>query len=122
MKPETLIYEKIKYIIPDKSEKTIFFAFIDNTSYEVFFYSFIDGKAHQCFELTEKGLLDENELDKVFLEIVNIIKNSKLYIPEKKNISTIKLDKSGIKLYIKYAEKDARLYKIKKEWEKENIL
>jgi hypothetical protein len=121
VKPETLIYEKIQNIIPDKSEKTVFFVGMDKSSYEVFFYTFIDGKSYQCFELAEQGVLDENKLDTVFAEIVNIVKKSKIYNSDKKNIATIILDKIRIKLNMDYEEMDARWYRIKKEWEKKNI-
>lgn len=121
MKAETLIYEKVRNIIPNGSEKTIFFAAIDETSYEIFFYAFIGGKAYQCFELAEQDILDENELDTVFSEIVRIIKESKIYSSDKKNIATIKIDKSGVKLDMVYADQEERLYWLKKKWEKEHI-
>ena len=116
MKPETLIYHKVKNMIPDNSEKNIFFAAIGKTSYEVFFYSFFDNKPIQCFTLAEQDLLDGNELDAIFEEIVNIIKASKIYDENKLNIATIVLDKTGVRMTIDYHEKNARLYKIKKDW------
>lgn len=121
MKPETLIYEKIKKIIPEKSEKTVFFAAMSQTIYEVFFYSFIEGNYIQCYELAEQGKLDENELDHVFDAIVDIIKNSKLFIKDKYNIATIKVDKAGIKLDMEYYGKETGIYKIKKEWKQKII-
>ena len=48
MKAETLIYEKVRTIIPIGSEKTVFFASVTETSYEMFFYAFLDGKPKQC--------------------------------------------------------------------------
>lgn len=117
MKPETLIYEKVRNIIPDNSEKTLFFAAISQTSYEIIFYSYIDGTPIQCYELAEEDKLDANELDSVFEVIVDIIKNSKVFISDKYNIATIKLDKSGIKMSMEYYDKDVRVYKVKKEWE-----
>ena len=122
MKAETLIDDKIRPIIPTGSDKTIFFISISQTSYEVFFYAFIDGKPEQCYELAEKGDLDENELDLVFADIVKIIKESKLFQSDKINITTITIDKSGVKMDMEYYEKDARMYKIKKEWEQKMIL
>ena len=119
MKPETLIYEKIREIIPAKSEKTIFFSAISETSYEMFFYAFIDGKAKQCFELAEEGELDGNTLDRVFEEIVQIIKKSKRFIVD--NVATIIIDKSRIDLDMEYYDKDIRMYTVKKEWKKKNI-
>ena len=116
MKPETLIYDKVKLIIPDNSDKTVFFAAISKTSHEVFFYSYIDEKPVQCFTLAEQNILDENELDTAFEEIVNIIKSSKVYNDGKLNVATITLDKAGIKMNVDYHDLDARIYKIKKEW------
>lgn len=121
MKPETLIYDKVRPIIPTGSDKTVFFASITQTSYEVFFYAFIDGNPVQCYELAEEGKLDENELDTVFATIVDIIKESKLFNSDKNNITTIIVDQSGVKMDVKYYEKDARMYKIKKEWEQNNL-
>lgn len=121
MKIETLIYEKVREIIPAKSEKTIFFAAISRTSYEVFFYSFINGIPKQCFELAEEGKMDENVLNKAFGEIVDIIRDSKQFIVDKYNIATIRIDKTGIKIDIEYYDRNVRMYKIKKEWANQHI-
>jgi hypothetical protein len=121
MKLEKLIYKKVKDIIPEGSEKTIFFVGIDKTSYEVFFYSYINGKSYQCFDLAEQGKLDENDLDRVFAEVVILIKKSEFYNPSKKNIGTITLDEIGLELNMDYKEKDARWYRIKKDWERKNL-
>lgn len=121
MKPETLIFDKVRKILPDKSEKTIFFVGITKTSQEVYFYSFIDGVAVQCYTLAEQYELNENELAEVFSEIVGIIKKSKLYIPEKYNVGTITVDKSGIKLDMSYHDMNASEYRIQKEWKERNI-
>ena len=121
MKPETLIYEKIKKVIPDNSDKTVFFAAISKTSYEVYFYSYIDGNPIQCYELVEQDKLDGNELDESFEAVVDIYKESKHFNPDKYNIATIKVDKSGIKMDVEYFEKDVRMYKLKKDWKENNI-
>ena len=121
MKPETLIFNKVRKVISDKSDKTIFFVGITKTSQEVYFYSFINGETVQCYTLAENYELDENELDKVFSEIVDIIKGSKLYIPEKYNVGTIIVDKSGIKLDVAHYDMDESEYKIQKKWKKDNI-
>lgn len=121
MKPETLIFDKVRKVIPDRSEKTIFFVGITKTSQEVYFYSLIDGEFIQCYTLAEQYKLDENELGKVFSEIVEIIKASKLYIQYKYNVGTIFIDKSGIKLDIKYYDMNVSEYKIQKEWKNDNI-
>ena len=121
MKPETLIYDKVRQIIPKGSSKTVFFASITETSYEVFFYAYIDGEPIQCFELAEHDMLDENELDTVFANIVDAIKESNLYQNDKNNIVTITVDKSGVKMDMEYVEKDARMYGVKKDWKQKNI-
>lgn len=121
MKPETLIFDKIRKILPDKSDKTIFFVGITKTSQEVYFYSFINGEAVQCYTLAEQYELDENELAEVFSEIVEIIKDSNLYIPDKYNVGTISIDESGIKLNMGYYDMDASEYQIQKEWKKDKI-
>lgn len=121
MKPETLIYDKVRRIIPDQSEATIFFAGITETSYEIFFYSLIEGKFVQCYILAEQGKIDEIEMEAVFEKIVKIIRESKQFNAEKYNLATIKVDKSGITLEIQYHERNVRIYKIKKEWEQINL-
>ena len=121
MKPETLIFDKVRKILPDMSDKTIFFVGITKTSQEVYFYSFINGEAVQCYTLAAQYELDENELAEVFSEIVEIIKDSKLYISDKYNVGTISIDKSGIKLDMGYYDMDASEYQIQKEWKKDKI-
>lgn len=121
MKPETLIYDKIKNIVPVNSDKNIFFAAIGETSFEMLFYSYIDNKPVQCFDLAEQNILDENMLDETFEDITNIIKSSKSYDDGKLNVVTITLDEKGIKMSVEYYEKDAHLYKIKKEWKQSLI-
>ncbi len=121
MKPETMMYEKIKQVIPENSDKTIFFASITKTSYEVFFYSFINGEPKQCYTLAEEGKLDENRLAEVFDSMVNIIRNSKVFKEDKINIATIRFEDLKINMDMEYYEKNARMYKIKKEWQDNNI-
>lgn len=121
MKSETLIYEKVRHVIPTKSEKTVFFGAICETRYEMFFYAFIEGTPVQCFTLAEAAELDAYELQQTFDEIVDIIKKSKIYVQDKINIATITVDNSGITLDVEYVEKDARMYSIKKAWKQAHI-
>lgn len=118
MKPETLIYEKIKAVIPNGSEKIVTFAAVSVTSYEIYFYSFNGEKYEQCFALAEQGRLDGNELDVAFHEIARIIREAKEFREDKYNIATIIVTKSGVKMHTEYYEKDVHLYKVKKEWGK----
>lgn len=121
MKPETLIYDRVKFIIPDNSNKTVFFAAISKMSHEVFFYSYIDEKPIQCFTLAEQNILNENELDAVFEEIVNVVKSSKFYNDSKLNVVTITLDKAGIKMNVEYHDLDESLYRLKREWKQNKL-
>ncbi len=122
MKPETMMYEKIMQILPENSDKTIFFASITKTSYEIVFYSFINGEPKQCYALAEEGKLDENILAEVFDSMVTIIRNSKVFKDDKINIATIRIEKSQIRMDMEYYDKDAHMYKIKKDWQQKNIL
>ena len=122
MKAETLIYEKVRPIIPIGSEKTVFFVSVTETSYEMFFYAFLDGKPKQCYALAEQNVLDENKLDSVFKEVATIIRESKMFRKEKNNIVTFNVDQSGVRMDIRYYEKDAHMYRIKKEWKGKNIV
>ena len=121
MKIETMIYEKIKSVIPDNSTKTIFYAAISKTSYEVFFYSFIDNKPVQCFTLAEQNLIDDNKLTATFKDIVDIIRESSEYDSDKYNVATIIVDNTGINVNFEYYEKDVRMYSVKKEWKNKYI-
>ena len=114
MKAETLIYDTVRPIIPIGSEKTVFFASVTETSYEMFFYAFLNGKPQQCYALAEQNVLDENELDSAFKEAVTIIRESKLFRKEKNNIVTFIVDRSGVRMDIRYYEKDVHMYRIKK--------
>jgi len=122
MKVETLIYDKVRLIIPNKSSKTVFFVSVTETSYEAFFYAFIDEHPVQCFELAEKDMMEENELDDVFADVVGIIKKSEVYHSDENNIVTITIDDSGVKMDMAYVDRDARMYEIKKEWKQKMIL
>lgn len=121
MKLEELIYNSIKNIIPETSTKTIFFVSVSVTSYEVYFYSLIEGEYKQCYELAEEGLLDENELDDVFANIVDIIRKSQDFNEDKCNIVSINVEQSKLTVDFEYREKDARMYRIKKAWESKNL-
>lgn len=121
MKPETLIYDRIRGIIPKDSEKTVFFAAVSRTGYEIFFYSFLGGEIKQCHALAEEGLLDGNVLEEIFEAVADIIRQSKAYAAEQYNIATITVDESGVRMDMKHYAKDARMYRIKKEWKEKNI-
>lgn len=121
MKIETLIYDKARKILPNQSEKTIFFVGITSTSYEIFFYSFIEKQWIQCYNLVQEKQADGIELKLIFKKIAKIIRESKKFEMQKYNLVTIKIDGSGIGLEVKYYGRDAKIYKIKQEWEKNNL-
>lgn len=58
----------------------------------------------------------------MFFEIVDIIKESKIYVTDKYNVATIIIDKSGIKLDIEYHDMDASEYRVQKEWKQIYII
>ena len=52
MKLETLAYDNIKKVLPKGALKTVVYANISDTSYEIFFYSLFPGQGYkQCYEL-----------------------------------------------------------------------
>ncbi|MCC8168762.1 MAG: DUF600 family protein [Clostridiales bacterium] len=122
MKTETIIYDEIKKVIPTGSRKTVFFAEVTETSYEIYFYAFTGEKPVQCYTLAEQGELDENELDAVFEAVSNIIKQSKAYDKNKMNIATITVDHSGVYMDMEYYELNARMFILKKQWEQKYIM
>lgn len=121
MKPETIIFNKVKKIVPENSSKNIFFIGITNTSQEVFFYSDINGKFVQCYTLAEQNLLDENELSEVFDQIVAVLKESKYYDSDKYNVGTIVFSAKEYRFDMEYYDKDKSEYKIQKQWKRKNL-
>lgn len=122
MKIETLVFDNLRKIIPQDASKTILFANVTDTSYEVFFYSlFDDGIFKQCYALAEDGILDAHLLDMVFAKIVEQIRADKKYKANNNNLFTFMVDGHGISLDVDYYGIDAKLYKIKKEWKAKYI-
>lgn len=124
MKTETLIYDKLKKVLPKEATSTILFALVTSTSYELFFYSKINGfeKQQQCFKLSEMGVIDDKELDEVFLDISNIIKGIPEYSDDMINVLTYEINSLGVKLLIEHFDKTYSIYKIKKNWKNKYIL
>ena len=116
MKPETLIYDLAKQIIPARSQKTVFFAGLTPTSQEVYFYALIDGRYRQCYALAEAGMLDAGRLTAVFAEIAAVLKDSKAYKADKYNTAAVVIDKTGVKLIMEYHDLEAGRYQIHKAW------
>lgn len=124
MKLETVIYDELKKVIPDKSVKTVLFAKVAKTNYEMFFYSYFKGeeKPIYCFTLAENDKLDENVLDAVFEKIAKFVRDSEKFQPDKNNIITYIIEQSGIDFTIEYFDKDKKIFEIKKEWKIKNLL
>ena len=116
MKLETLLFDDVRQIIPEGSSRSVFYIGIADTSAEVFFYSWIDGRPVQCYTLAEEGSLNANVLEKVFLVVVNSIRQSKNYHAGEFNLFTLVLDDAGVKLEAEYGKEDVRLYSMKKAW------
>lgn len=80
MKLETLVYDKLKRVIPEKASKTVVYADVCLTSYELFFYCLLPRRGYgQCYELAEEGVLDAHLLDEAFAETVKVLKADKNY-------------------------------------------
>ena len=98
MKTETMIYDRMRGILPADGEKTILFAAVGRNAHELFFYTFFEGRAKQCHVLEEEGLLDGNLLENTFQEIAEIIRQSKAYDADRYNIATVTVDENGIRM------------------------
>ncbi len=117
MKLETLVYDKLKKVIPANASKTVLYVSVADTSYELFFYSRFDANEYRnCYEMAENGLIDAYLLDKVFADIAEMIKSSQLFHNSDMNIFTFILDEGGIRMNIEYFDRNVRIYQIKKEW------
>ena len=123
MKLETLVFDSLRKIIPQDASKTVLFANVTDTSYELFFYSlFDDGIFKQCYTLAENGILDSHMLDVCFSKIAEQIRADKEYRPDSKNVFTFIVDDRGVCLNVDYYSKNARIYKIKKDWKEKYIV
>lgn len=123
MKIETMVFDNLKKIIPTSASKTILFANVTDTSYELFFYcALADGEMHQCYTLAENGILDSHLLDLSFSKIALQIRSDKKYKAGNNNVFTFVVDNSGVHLDVEYYEKDAKMYKLKKAWKEKYII
>lgn len=122
MKLETLIYNNIKKVIPRESIKTVVYANISDTSYEIFFYCLWPQNGYrQCYDLAEAGVLDAYLLDTTFAEIARVIKADKIYSAKSNNLFTFIVDAVGVKLTVEHFDKDTQIYRMKKEWKEKNL-
>ena len=123
MKIETLVFDSLKKIIPQNAAKTVLFASVTETSYELFFYClFEDGVFRQCYTLAEDGILDSYLLDMTFTKIAEQIRADKKYKSDSKNVFTFTVDERGVRLTVDYYSEEARTYKIKKDWKEKYII
>ena len=124
MKTETLVYDNLKRVIPENAQKTILFAAVGQTNYEIQFFSLLSNsnQFQQCFLLAESGELDENELDASFRKIAENIRADSHFKSDKINICTVEIDKVGVKLGFEYYDKSARIFQIKKMWKEKYLV
>lgn len=73
---EKYVSEQISKIIPEY-EKLDVRANISNSSHSVEFYATIAGKKMQCYDMVDNGLINEKELDGIFKNIANYIRNTR---------------------------------------------
>lgn len=117
LKIETLIFDKIRKVLPLSASKSVLYACVSDTNRELFFYSLMEGGTwKQCFSLAEEGLLEENELEEIFSDIADVIKADKKFQVSKLNLFSVIFDKTGVNLSVDYYDKNARIYSIKKNW------
>lgn len=83
-KLENFISEQISQIVPS-FEKLEIRANIGDSSYSVEFFVTIDGIRTQCFDMVDKGLIKEKDLDIVSKSIANYIRHSSDYSTGKIN-------------------------------------
>ncbi|MEF9939687.1 MAG: hypothetical protein RR768_06170 [Clostridium sp.] len=123
MKIETLLYDALKSVIPADATKTVLFAEVGETSYEIQFFSLLqDAKQYQqCFQMAEQGALDENALDGAFERIADLIRRDEQYKQNKINIFTLIVDKNGVRLAAESFDRNARVYQIKKLWKEQYL-
>lgn len=117
MKLETVVFDKIKKVLPETSTKTVLFANVSDTSYEIFFYSLWgQGEYRQCYELAENGILDAYLLDEVFAGISESIRADCHFRQDSINVFTFILQSDEVKMDVDYYDKSTKIYQVKKEW------
>lgn len=122
MKIETLVFDNLKKVIPKNASKTILYANVTDSSYELFFYClFEDGIFKQCYTLAEDGILDSHLLDITFAKIAEQIRTDKKYKANNYNVFTVTVDNDGVRLDVDCYSKDAKMYKIKKGWKEKYL-
>lgn len=122
MKLETLVYDKLKRAIPEEASKTVVYADVCLTSYEIFFYCLLPGSGYgQCYELAEKGVLDAYLLDEAFAETAEVLKADKNYRADSRTLFTFVIDARGVKVTTEYYGKEVGVYRIKKEWKEKYL-
>lgn len=90
-------------------------AFVTDTSYEVIFYAKYEGKMCQSNALAENGVISLGFVDEIYIEVAKIVREDKKYDSTKMNI----VKASDDEVNVEYAEKNCRVYGIKKKWKEE---
>ena len=78
------VSEKLQMVLPENWSKVCLYAEIEENSYEIFFYCYINGgkKPIQCYDLVEMYQIDEDEIDDIFFEINDVLKQEWLKLKE----------------------------------------
>lgn len=122
MKLETMVYDRLKHILPDDAKHVVVFSCVTDDYYELFFYAAMPGTGYvQCYQLAEEDLLDANQLDRVFSQIAMDIRSASQYQRGQINVFTFVLSESSIHLDVQYANPEKSLYRIKKDWRKQYL-
>ena len=88
-------------------------ALVTSTSYEVVFYATVNGKKYQSNALTAEGLFDILKMDEFYSKVATIIRNASNFKSDSMNIVTVN---SSATIKWEYAERNCRIYPIKKNW------
>lgn len=114
---ETMIYDKMRKVILEDSVRTVVFAEVEDTCYEIVFYSLFEQKGYkQCYALAEEGVLDGDILQKIFGQMAESIRMDSHYEKEQINVFSFVFDGGGVKMEVEQFGKEMRLHRIKKAW------
>ena len=73
------IANKLQVILPQNWNKVVFYAEITDDSYEMFYYVYTldSDKPIQCYDLPDKYVIDEEQIDSVFDELFEPLRDER---------------------------------------------
>ena len=116
MKLETILFDRLKKVIPQQASRTVLFAHVEDNSYEICFYAQIGQTYQQCYQLAEEGLIDPIILKEIYAELSGFIRADHRYQRGMVNIYTFAIDINNTALFIESLARETRIYEVKKNW------